>query len=165
MTKIALPEFTVDTTGGAMIAVHWSDDVARYHMWLDHKTNFTTGQGVVYKNPPLGVERGSPADFSTRRLDATSKTWAPVVAAMLEKINAEQMVAKAIEARDQRELREKVDAQAKRAETIRNGLRTLAAETAVAGPHGGVWEHIEHLARKAPDLTLIRMAHLIQGLG
>jgi len=79
------------------IWVHWNDPEGnRYHFWLhptyDGKAVRASNLDVVdkdilYVNPPEGI---SPQPFSTKRLKASAKCNAPLIARAFAEINIEQ---------------------------------------------------------------------------
>lgn len=82
-------------------AASWNMDGARYHVWFSIKT--MKHHGVLYKNPPLGVERHSAGHFDTRKLDITSATNAKIVKHVFEAIADGGMLKAALAAKDEQD--------------------------------------------------------------
>ncbi len=79
MTTHKVPEtYDVETSiHSDRYSVHWETPEARFHVWMKGPGQFVD-QGVVFKNPPLGINRGGEGDFDTRRLDLTKGVWVDV---------------------------------------------------------------------------------------
>jgi hypothetical protein len=78
---------------------------ARYHVWIDVNTRAIDGtitdrsKATLYKNPPLGVKHGSPEDFRTRQLNASSAHSTAIIDAMFAAMDRDGLKAKADQAR------------------------------------------------------------------
>jgi hypothetical protein len=70
-------------------------DGARYHIWYDGETRVKLP--ILYKNPPLGIDRKSPEHFSTRHLSIDSAFGSKLVAEMLAYATAHSLFDKADE--------------------------------------------------------------------
>lgn len=93
-------------------AAGFSLNGARYHLWFNLAT-LKTEDDVLYKNPPIGIKSHDPGYFYTRRLDATNRVNASLVAKLFVEIKERKLVEAAIqaaldkEAEYQREMAEK----------------------------------------------------------
>jgi hypothetical protein len=79
-------------------------DGARYHVWLDVETrelchDLCGAPPVLYKNPPLNVEKGMPGHYWTRKLRADSAPSKAIIDAMFAAWDRENLKAKADQAR------------------------------------------------------------------
>lgn len=73
-------------------AVGWTDGTRRYHIWLKH--DGTPRSDVLHSNP---IERNKNSRRDEHRaLSITAKRWAPLVAAILEKVKSEGMIEKTL---------------------------------------------------------------------
>jgi hypothetical protein len=105
MTKAPkLPEFRVDAVLHATVSVHWQDASRRYHVWINDAGGLC--DETLHSNPidPPGIGQH-------RALDATSKKWAPLVEAILARVKADDLVAKARAAAKEKAQREAEDRQ------------------------------------------------------
>lgn len=68
-------------------------DGARYHVWINKATH-QPDETTLYKNPPLGVEKGDPGHYWTRKLDLNGATGRMLLPAMLAARDAQGLVQK-----------------------------------------------------------------------
>lgn len=85
-----IPEFHVDVKSFGP-SVHWEDEERRYHFWLDDAGK--PKGNTLHSN--LKVKPEKYGDSGHRKMSLTAQRWWPVVSAMLEKIAADDLVAKA----------------------------------------------------------------------
>lgn len=83
-----LPEGFSDLRAGAVdgtrpAAISWVYGGFRYHVWVNPKT-YSMGDGIVYKNPPLGVRYGAPGYFDPRKLKISVKANGDMVRTILD---------------------------------------------------------------------------------
>lgn len=85
MTNLAVH---ADSPERISIECHYAG--ARYHIWLHPDTRAPTEP--LFKNPPRGTPHRSAADFPTRRLGLTTAFGAAMLAAMLAKMEADNLL-------------------------------------------------------------------------
>jgi len=136
--------------------VSWNDGAFRYHIWTtfpkinpDARRVRSTGRATstIYRNSVDLNDR----TFRTRYLDATSKTWSPVIEEIKRRVADEGLIEKA--RRDAQAKKDKEEAD--RLEAIRK-----AKITEVFGTHG---ESLRHLLGKA--LACMKSASLDERRG
>lgn len=132
---------------GSRGVLSWEADGCRYHIW-DHDKE------ILYKNPPLSLERSQVGYFRTRHLDPTAKTNAEMLVeakriAIAENLYEKEAQRIAQQAEDERQkhvaaiaLKRKKDA----AEFMYETLDTIAG---FAVGNGDVCEIIARRARAA----------------
>jgi hypothetical protein len=87
----ALPDFIVETYGHTSNpAVSWTQGDRRYHFWLDRDG---VPHGAMHSNPV--VRNPNARRDEHRALNLRAKKWAPLIAAIMAKVRAENLVAKA----------------------------------------------------------------------
>jgi hypothetical protein len=109
MTKAPkLPEFTVDADPVLVnVLVKWQDAARRYHVWINDAGELR--DETLHSNPIVPSKRYRLNEH--RALDATSKKWAPLVEAILARVKADDLVAKARAASKEKAQREAEDRQ------------------------------------------------------
>lgn len=80
--KLSLENVHADSlsnwSGGGRCAIGWDYAGARYHFWINMPSR--ESQGILYKNPPLGLKTTDAGYFNTRQLDPEAKANAAMVA-------------------------------------------------------------------------------------
>jgi hypothetical protein len=94
------PDFTVKGHGYNRVAVGWQDATRRYHFWI-------SGDGqphddVIHSNP-IEKPKGTRID-PHRALSKKAKKWAPLVDAIMAKVRADNLAARACEAAEAKEI-------------------------------------------------------------
>lgn len=121
------PDFEV-TQHGMGVAVGWEDAERRYHFWLDETSGLPQGD-TLHSN--LKVKPEKYGDHGHRKMSLAAKRWEPIVAAMIEKIRASGLVAKArekAEAKKQADAAERVrEANVRHLARLESALRHLPA--------------------------------------
>lgn len=79
----------------------WESEGARFHVWFDVATKeihreYGTGKLIIYKNPPLRIERNSPEHFNTRYLDGDKPCNAALLRQVFDVIERNSLIAKGI---------------------------------------------------------------------
>lgn len=75
---------------GGTFSLSCEYDGARYHVWLDRKTQEV--KPPLYKNPPLSLKRDDPGHFDTRKLDLDGATGRKILPAMLAAMHERDLV-------------------------------------------------------------------------
>lgn len=65
------------TVHSSQYAVKWEANGARFHVWMRGPGEIGNDL-IVYKNPPLGVQRRAENWFETRRMKLNSAAWSQV---------------------------------------------------------------------------------------
>lgn len=80
------PTITLESDYIDTVSANWSDEMARYHVWIYRVPAGWHIEETIYKNPPLVDGRpcrsSEPGYFQTRTLDLTNKANAPIYAAL-----------------------------------------------------------------------------------
>lgn len=85
-----IPGFTVCAEYGSA-SVHWQDETRKYHFWL--RDDGTPSDDVLHSNPIVPSKQYGVNEH--RSLDMTAKRWAPLIAAIMAKIAADDLLNKA----------------------------------------------------------------------
>lgn len=97
-----MPEITVEVHGAhrGLVAgrpcVSWSDRERRYHIWL--KDDGAPQDDTIHSNPRVENPNKRWGRTEHRSLSLSAKRWAPMVSAIVDKIKADDLIAKAREA-------------------------------------------------------------------
>lgn len=118
-----LPDFSVDVRYGGRPSVHWQDADRRYHFWLDARGR--PADDVLHSNPIVPSKTYGRGEH--RALKQSTKKWSDIVAAIVQKIEAEGMVAAAVAAEAERQ---KTDAEKRQHEIDMDRLRRLTVALA-----------------------------------
>jgi hypothetical protein len=117
--EIKLPEFEVRCEVHGDPFVTWQDASRKYHIWLTEAGDRQSD--ILHSNPIEPSKRWNANEH--RALDATAKKWAPLVAAILAKIKADDLVSKARAAAHEKAQRE---ADERRRQASEKALAVLA---------------------------------------
>jgi hypothetical protein len=83
LDRLKLPDdFHVDCCFASGASAHWSDADRRYHFWLNDDS--MPQNDVLHSNPLVPSKQYGVNEH--RALSMSAKKWAPLVAAMLDKI-------------------------------------------------------------------------------
>lgn len=112
---------------GKRAAACWEQDGCRFHFWIEIEAGTVKRDaevGPIYKNPLLGIERGQPGHFDSRKIDPSAPKNVAILAHVFEAIDSERLVAKAIAAdkqarRDEAERRRQAAISERRSEFAR----------------------------------------------
>lgn len=120
---IKIPDFIVDATGPfSGPSVSWAAGDRRYHFWIDR---YGEPDDVLHSNP---IERNPNAKRDEHRsLNMTAKKWAPLIAAIMEKVRAENLIEKAEQAAKDKEEADRKQRIADREERLLKVYDTAAA--------------------------------------
>jgi hypothetical protein len=105
-----IPESFYVEAHGYGLAVGWKNGDRRYHFWLNE-----TGEpkdDILHSNP-VEEKKSAPYRDQHRALDRTAKKWAPLVKAMMDKIEREGLVALAVREKNEKDEAERVAARRK----------------------------------------------------
>lgn len=110
-------------------ALGWERAGARFHCWIDTaKPPTKWAPGRVYKNPPLGVRSGDPANFSTRTLNPQSIPCAAMLAEAVRQVAERDLVSLARAEAAEKEARDRAAAlAATAAQQVRDAAHDLLA--------------------------------------
>lgn len=103
----------------------WDTEGARFHVWFDVQTNeisreYGSGKLIIYKNPPLDLDRKDPSHFNTRFLDGDKPCNAEILLHVFGVIDRDGLIAKGIaEATKREEERQAASKEADRQERIK----------------------------------------------
>jgi hypothetical protein len=103
---------------------------ARYHVWINRQTlALISEDGPLYKNPLLGLKRGEPGHFDTRKLDATKPSNVKMIETARAYVIEHKLLDKALAEKAEQERIKDVEntARAKRMSIRKAGLKTHAA--------------------------------------
>lgn len=117
-----------------MTGVGWYDrNGHRYHIWLQTEADKPVtpyairpepkGKPILYVNPPGDIGRYDPGYFQSRRLDATAKANAALVAEALRRAEAEGLYEQAVAANEAEERERLARERAERLDRARSALR------------------------------------------
>jgi hypothetical protein len=130
MTK--LPNFKVEAHSSFGPSVGWEDSERRYHFWLG-KDGLPSGD-TLHSNLIIKPEKYG--DSGHRKMSLSAKRWAPVIAGIMEKIKAEDLIAKAEQhaedAAQEREAKRIADIHSKNVARLHRALKTLPTPIADA---------------------------------
>lgn len=142
------PDFEVDAKSFGP-SVHWEDADRRYHFWLDDAGN--PRGDTLHSN--LKVRPKKFGDHGHSKMSLSAKRWAPVVSAIIEKIKADDLVAKA---RARAEYQERAQ-EADRIKKLNDDALACLDRAATVLP-----DEASNMIRGLPEHMRLRFVNMIQ---
>jgi hypothetical protein len=95
----------------------WTMDGARFHVWFNIDTleidgDYPRRYPVIYKNPPLRMDRNDPEFFDTRKLDATAAANAGIIEIVFAEIEKKDLISVARKDAEMREAQRQAESKA-----------------------------------------------------
>lgn len=121
-----LPEGFSNLKAGAVdgtrpAAISWVYGDFRYHVWVNPKT-YAASDGILYKNPPLGIRYGEKGYFDTRKLKTSVKANGDMVRAILDYARENDLIAKTHQAEVEEAAARKAAIEKAQADATRDAL-------------------------------------------
>jgi hypothetical protein len=162
VTTMKLENVHIRYNSHHMVAIGWNVGPDKYHIWMYDSVFDPTG--TLYKNRDnAGLKTYDPGYYKTRRLDATNKNNAAMIAEAKRIVDAGDLLNLAriefenAEAAANAMMNAKADRIKLAKEIFRNIKKILSGETVISGPHDHYVldrEDMEALLEFAPsDLT------------